>query len=49
MSKAGSKKDTVIGATRVEIAIILFVADWLQSSIFLHTRYLSDIFTPPQL
>ena len=45
MSKAGSKKDTMIGVTRVKNAAILFAADCYLASISIHTQPLSDI--PP--
>ena len=49
MSRAGSKKDTVIGAARLKNAVILVVVDWRRSSIFIHAQYLSDISIPPPL
>lgn len=49
MFKAGSKKDTVIGAIGIKSALILSVADRYVSSIFIHTQPLPDIFTPPQI
>jgi hypothetical protein len=47
ISRTGSKKDTVIGESRLKNAVILFAVDWRRSSIFIHTQYLSGIFIPP--
>ena len=49
MSKAGSKKDTMISAMGVKSAVILFEADCYLSSILIHTQSLPNISSPANL